>query len=394
MIFFGTGNEYKVIKSALEGDNSHICEIIRFAETNGLGGNILQKYIAYMIASDENIFSISCERRGCSESSLVRCAEADIVKLRQMFDSSEVQLNEQLVVLQDYVPENKVLTDLGKTVSEFANSLARAEKYKDFFDSVVDFYRDNGVGIFGLNKAFYLTDNREICAVSNFKAVLLDDLYGYDYQKNLLTENTKAFVSCRQANNVLLYGDSGTGKSTSVKAVLNEYCKDGLRMIQIQKHQFADLNWLMSIIRNRRYRFIVYLDDLSFDENETEYKYLKAAIEGGFEEKPENMLVYATSNRRHLIKENWDERDGNDVHRNESIQEKVSLSERFGLSINYSNPYQHEYIEIVKHLMVKEGVNIDEQEAIKRAKSWAVLHGGFSGRIAEQFVKDLKAKQG
>lgn len=393
MFFFGAENKYNAIKSILDGDFSRVSEIIGFAEENGLGGNILQKHIAWMIASDENVFSISCERRGCGESSLARCAEADISKLRRMFNSAETFSNEWSSILQDYVPENQSITDLGKTVSEFSRSLRAAQTLKAFFDSVVEFYRDNGVGIFGLNKAFYLTDDRKICAVSNFKAVFLNDLYGYEYQKKLLEENTKAFVLHRQANNALLYGDSGTGKSTSIKAVLNEYFKDGLRMIQIQKHQFADLNWLMGIIRNRNYRFIVYLDDLSFDENETDYKYLKAAIEGGFEEKPENMLVYATSNRRHLIKENWDERDGNDVHRNESIQEKVSLSERFGLSINYSNPYQQEYLEIVKHLMAKQNIKADEQAVIRAAKSWAVMHGGFSGRVAEQFVNDFKAKQ-
>ena len=144
--------------------------------------------------------------------------------------------------------------------------------------------------------------------INNTEDVRLDDLIGYEIQKQKIVENTEAFVAGRKANNALLFGDSGTGKSTTIKAIINEYYDQGLRMIEIYKHQFQDLSQVISQIKNRNYRFIIYMDDLSFEEFETEYKYLKAVIEGGLEIKPDNVLIYATSNRRHLIRETWTDR--------------------------------------------------------------------------------------
>ena len=174
---------------------------------------------------------------------------------------------------------------------------------------VTDFYRDYGVGMFGMNKAFRIEEKPEggICfkAINNMDAVTLDDLVGYEIQKKKLVDNTQAFVSGRKANNALLFGDSGTGKSTSIKAIVNQFYDDGLRMIEIYKHQFQYLSAVIAEIKNRNYKFIIYMDDLSFEEFEIEYKYLKAVIEGGVETKPDNVLIYATSNRRHLVREKF-----------------------------------------------------------------------------------------
>ncbi len=173
-------------------------------------------------------------------------------------------------------------------------------------------------------------------------------LIGYEIQKQKIIENTEAFVAGRKANNALLFGDSGTGKSTTIKAIINEYYDRGLRMIEIYKHQFQDLSQVISQIKNRNYRFIIYMDDLSFEEFETEYKYLKAVIEGGLEIKPDNVLIYATSNRRHLIRETWTDRtdleNDNGMHRSDTMQEKLSLVNRFGVTINYSKPSQKKNI--------------------------------------------------
>ena len=186
--------------------------------------------------------------------------------------------------------------------------------------------------MFGLNKAFRIEEHLDggfsFMPINNMDAVMLDDLIGYEIQKKKLTDNTEAFVQGKKANNVLLFGDSGTGKSTSIKAIVNQYYDDGLRMIEIYKHQFKYLSKIIAAIKNRNYRFIIYMDDLSFEEFEIEYKYLKAVIEGGLETKPDNILIYATSNRRHLIRETWSDRSDmsqDELHRSDTMQEKLSL---------------------------------------------------------------------
>ena len=193
---------------------------------------------------------------------------------------------------------------------------------------------------------------------------------------------------------MLLYGDSGTGKSTAVKALLGKYEKQGLRIIGVQKHQFNYLPDIIGDLSLRKYRFILYLDDLSFENFETEYKYLKAIIEGGVQERPENILIYATSNRRHLVKENFTDREGGgDIHREETTNEQVSLSERFGLQIYYAKPDRQEYIDMVLFLAESEHPEMKQDELIAGANAWAVKHGGFSGRAAHQYILSLSAKE-
>ena len=210
-------------------------------------------------------------------------------------------------------------------------------------------------------------------------------------------DNTRAFVEGKKANNVLLFGDSGTGKSTSIKAIVNEFYDQGLRMIEIYKHQFKDLSNVIAAVKNRNYKFIIYMDDLSFEEFEIEYKFLKAVIEGGVETKPDNILIYATSNRRHLIRETWSDR--NDVqqdegmHRSDTMQEKLSLVNRFGVTINYSKPSQKEYFDIVIHLAAKAGIKMSEDELKAEANKWELSHGGISGRTAQQFIYYLQGQE-
>ncbi len=225
---------------------------------------------------------------------------------------------------------------------------------------------------------------------------MLDQLVGYEIQKKKLVDNTRAFVQGRKANNVLLFGDSGTGKSTSIKAIVNEFYPQGLRMIEIYKHQFKDLSAVIAQIKHRNYRFIIYMDDLSFEEFEVEYKFLKAVIEGGVETRPDNILIYATSNRRHLIKENWSDRNDVEVeggmHRSDTMEEKLSLVNRFGVTINYSKPSQKEYFHIVVELARKAGITMDEKELCAEANKWELSHGGISGRTAQQFINYLSGQ--
>lgn len=366
-----------------------VYELLNFAEKYGISGNLIKAKIAWLLMNDENPFSLSVERNDES-GSVCEFARKDINEIRKLFfEKAELPIS-------DYSPLNKNISGeekrIGKAIAKFSDKLDSTKSDDEFFDAVKNYYVENGVGDFGINKAFYMQDDGALIPVSHIREVDFLELWGYSTQQERLISNTEAFAKGSAANNVLLYGDSGTGKSTSVKAVLNMFYSRGVRMIQIQKHQFVHLSLLTEKLKKRNYRFIIYIDDLSFEEFEVEYKYLKAAIEGGLEEKPENVLIYATSNRRHLIKETFGEREADDIHRNETVQEKISLSDRFGLQIYYPKPAQAEYFEIVKHLAAIEGLNIDEESLIAEAKKWGVSHGGFSGRTAKQLILNLKTK--
>lgn len=199
----------------------------------------------------------------------------------------------------------------------------------------------------------------------------------------------------RQANNCLLFGDAGTGKSSSIKAIINQYYDEGLRMIEVYKHQFQDLNSIISQIKNRNYKFIIYMDDLSFEEFEIEYKYLKAVIEGGLEKKPDNVLIYATSNRRHLVREKFSDKQERDdeLHTNDTVQEKLSLVARFGVTIYFGAPDKKEYHNIVKSLAVANGIQMEDNDLLLQADRWELNHGGRSGRTAQQFINYLLGKE-
>jgi predicted AAA+ superfamily ATPase len=220
---------------------------------------------------------------------------------------------------------------------------------------------------------------------------------GYEGQKSELLANTELFLSGRAANNVLLFGDSGTGKSSSVKALLNEsdFVQRGLRMIEIRKEQFMDLPGIVRLIRDRNYRFILFIDDLSFEEFEVEYKYLKALIEGGIESSPDNVVIYATSNRRNIIREVWADRrsSSDDVHGWDTMQEKLSLADRFGISIWYGAVNKEEYMDIVRYLAEEYGVSTEAEELEALAMRWEIAKGGFTGRAARQFVQHLLSKR-
>ncbi len=385
-------NEAKFIKAT---NADHLRELIEFAETYSLKGNIMHHYIANAIMLDENPFSLSLERRR-GNGSCEEFAKADIRRIYETFFFGNCASN--MKPLEDYSPIGRCISNedarKGALIAEFSAFLSKCENFDAFYQTVKDFYAKHGVGFFGINKAFYMKDDGEIVPVSHIKEASFDRIKGYEEQKKKLITNTEAFVNGEVGNNVLLYGDSGTGKSTSIKAVLNMFFDKGLRMIQVQKHQFVHLAALTEVLKSRNYRFVLYMDDLSFEDFEVEYKYLKAAIEGGLQEKPENVLIYATSNRRHIIKETFTEREGgDDIHRNESIQEKISLSERFGLMVYYPKPTQSEFFDMALYLAELEGLNLEDDVIIAEARKWGVSHSGLSGRTAEQFIHFMKANQ-
>ncbi len=379
-----------------------IKRILEVATDYGFDKNLWHNYLTFYLITNENPFSLTCEKVGANDGSVNEFAKNDFKVFMNLFNYDFKPIEEALGIncfslISDYKAIVKKELMYNKNVSEKVQALSlKLETAKDeneFFNYVTDFYKAYGVGMFGLNKAFRVIggDNGvTFTPINNMDKVMLDDLIGYEIQKKKLVENTEAFVQGRKANNALLFGDSGTGKSTSIKAIVNEYYDQGLRMIEIYKHQFKDLSNVIASIKNRNYKFIIYMDDLSFEEFEIEYKFLKAVIEGGVETKPDNILIYATSNRRHLIKETWNDRNdmesNNGLHRSDTIEEKLSLVNRFGCQISYSKPSQKEFFDIVIGLARKNNVKMTDEELMAEANKWELSHGGISGRTAQQFI--------
>ncbi|MCI8266250.1 MAG: ATP-binding protein [Lachnospiraceae bacterium] len=376
----------------------------------GFNHNLWHNYLTFFMVTNENPFSLTCEKVGANDGSVNHFAKNDFRVFKNLFDFDFSAIEEELGIdcfsqLSDYRAIGKKELMYNKNVSEkiiaLSAQLEQAADENAFFDCVTAFYRDFGVGMFGLNKAFRIREQAEgeigFLPINNMDKVMLDDLVGYELQKKKLVDNTRAFVEGRKANNVLLFGDSGTGKSTSIKAIVNAFYPQGLRMIEIYKHQFKDLSNVIAQIKNRNYKFVIYMDDLSFEEFEVEYKFLKAVIEGGVETKPENILIYATSNRRHLIKETWNDRSDievdNGMHRSDTMEEKLSLVNRFGVTINYAKPSQKEYFHIVLELAHRQGIVMSDEELKAEANKWELSHGGISGRTAQQFVNYLDGQQ-
>ena len=372
----------------------------------GFNNNLWHNYLTFFLITNENPFSLTCEKVGANDGSVNHFAKNDFKAFKALFDYDFSQIEEVLGIdcfsqISNYHAIGKKELMYNKNVSEkviaLSSRLEAAKDENEFFDIITGFYKDYGVGMFGLNKAFRIKETPEgdieFVPINNMEKVMLNDLVGYEIQKKKLVENTEAFVHEKKANNALLFGDSGTGKSTSIKAIVNEYYDQGLRMIEIYKHQFKDLSNVIAKIKNRNYRFIIYMDDLSFEEFEIEYKFLKAVIEGGVETKPDNILIYATSNRRHLIKETWNDRNDmeadNGIHRSDTIEEKLSLVNRFGVTINYSKPNQKEYFHIVTELAHRQGIPMSDEDLCKEANKWELSHGGISGRTAQQFINYL-----
>ena len=375
--------------------------LLDLATVYGFNHNLWQNYLTFLLMTNENSFTLTCERVGATEGGSVNhFARADFAVFKKLFDFDFSAIERDLgidcfSVLTHYTAIPKKAQMYYRTVSERVQALSAAidaaATTDEVFTAVTDHYRDWGVGMFGLNRAFRLNDDGQLVAINNIDCVMLDDLVGYETQKRTLRDNTEAFVAGRSCNNMLLYGDAGTGKSTSVKALLNEYGPQGLRMIEIYKHQFGLLSKVIAQIKNRNYRFIIFIDDLSFEEHEVEYKFLKAVIEGGVETRPTNVLIVATSNRRHLVKETW--RDKNDmefegdVHRSDTMEEKLSLAARFGCAICYNNPNRQQFHQIVLALAARlPELGLTEQQLIQEANKWEIRHGGISGRTAQQFI--------
>ena len=389
--------------------NDEIHRLLEVATMYGFTEDLWKSYVAFLLITDENPFSILCEMVGA-----LKDASANLIVKKDMENFYRIYnydfLKAESVIgtdcftrLSHYNSMHKEANTYNKGVSEcvreIRHELDTAENGDDFFRIVTGFYQRHGVGKLGLNKAFRVEgegNEFSLSPITNTSDVTLDHLIGYEMQKERLIENTEAFVEGRPANNCLLYGDAGTGKSTCIKAIVNKYYDRGLRLIEIYKHQFKELSSVIREIKNRNYRFIIYMDDLSFEEFEIEYKYLKAVIEGGMEQRPENVLIYATSNRRHLIRETWSDRSDmsqDELHHSDTMQEKLSLVARFGVSINFDKPSKKLFDEIVLGLARAMKIDMSDEELIAGANVWSLRNGGYSGRLAEQYIINLLSQK-
>lgn len=384
----------QIMAGNLENSNKFVSILIKLAEKYNLYDDLFNSLLTNLLINNENSFTLALERKKEIAQNLKAVVMSDLETIFMMFNTDFKMLSKmQQDLISSFTPSkpviNQELFDVSKTLQ---NNLTACKDVESFYNVLKTFFLTYGVGKFGLNKAFRY-ENDQISPIIHIGNGRLDQLIGYESQKEKLTQNTEAFLAGKKANNVLLYGDSGTGKSSSIKALLNEYYKDGLRMVEVYKHQFINLPSIIQELQSRNYKFVLFMDDLSFEEFEIEYKYLKAVIEGGLEKKPDNILIYATSNRRHLVKQTWSDRqDQDEVNVNDAKQEKTSLSSRFGVKILFMHPDRQNYLDIIDGLANQYGLDMDQEELHQKALTWEIRHGGFSGRTAKQFIHAMLGK--
>lgn len=357
-------------------------DLSNYAVANNVYSEIWKSKIDELVKIDENIFSMLSEKFGQDyiDETLKMAAKMELEYLKNL---SEVDfadcLRECLIfnaiswerLLASYERDRQYLIDLNNA------------------DDVAKYYRENGCGIYGAYRAFRWLDG-EIVGVENPDPIEFEDLVGYEDEHRIVIDNTERFLRGLPASNILLYGDRGTGKSSTVKAVLNMYYKRGLRLIEVSRQDLLDLNKIISFISKRGLKFILFLDDLSFEENETEYKILKSTLEGGIEKLPTNVLIYATSNRRHMIKEYLTDNAQSEIHSLDTKQEKLSLADRFGITVTFTSPGKEEYLKIVESLAQKYHIDLDRDTLIRESMRWSSWHNGMSPRTARQFIDHLR----
>ena len=371
-------------------------------------GNAWQNHLLNLIASNENIFSHKAELTDLSNfgESFVQQVKEDLRKLQKLYLLDATQI---LWALHQTSPDTgwmswdrfQSVADKGPSESNgflLKHHLRQNTDWASAVDLLADFYSKTGVGVFGQFKAFRW---RRILAggflegIASPDPIRLEDLVGCDDQKEWLVRNTTHFLAGFPANNVFVYGDRGTGKSSAIKALLHHFVDQSLRLLEISREDLADLPEVMKLLQPRRESFIVFVDDLSFEEGETQYKTLKAVLEGGLEARPANVVIYATSNRRHLIREYFSDREAlnnGEVRHQDTLQEKVSLADRFGIQLAFVAPDQNQYLAIIQSMARRRGLQMPAEELNKQALQWAQLHNGRSGRTARQFMDFLTAE--
>ncbi len=352
-----------------------IRDAVRFAEAKSISNFPVQEYVISKILNDNNALIEVTSKNVTPGESLKELIISDLTEILEYIGKNDV--------LKDYIPSAQA----HYPCKEFADSVCALSSCDDatrLYTLLTEHLLKFGRGFDGKYLAYVW--NNGLKGVSHTDNASLDNLYCIDRQLKTLTDNTEAFINGKGANNVLLYGNSGCGKSTSVKALLNKYSDKGLRLVQLDKEQLSTLPSLINTLSVKPFRFIVFIDDLSFEENDGDYKPLKTALEGRIEGQADNVLFYATSNRFHIVNETWAQRAGDDIHSSDTRNERLSLSERFGIRIHFLSPSQNDYLKIVEGILYENGVEMTS-EIRAEALKWEVYYNGKSGRTANQFVK-------
>jgi uncharacterized protein len=407
-----------VLKSEVGIAFLDLLQAIRYTDADGQGclqayGNYFhalaarnqnwEDYLINQILITENPFTKLTQKEEFANIplALVAAAKHDLHVLQSLYECSSASLSEwvQTVAHLPISPivwyreqDKKELETLLK--SQVVKSLQNSDNWADTVEDLAAYYQQFGTGIFAEYQAFRW-QNGKFIGIGHPDPIKLSLLVGYETQRDSLLKNTEFLLSGETALHVLLYGSRGSGKSSLVKALLNEYSHRNLRLVEVTKSQLQDLPTIVEQLRPVPQKFIIFVDDLSFEEDDDAFKALKVVLEGNLTAKPENVVVYATSNRRHLIREFYTDRpnpkDKEEIHVWDTMQEKLSFSDRFGLTLTFEGADQKTYLQIVQHLAAQAGINISPEDLEYQALQWATRHNGRSGRTARQFIDFLKA---
>ena len=407
---------YKTLEFSLTGDpgalKSYFNLIGHLSELPGEkilpGINLFKNHLINAILTTETAFSRDSEKIPFSrfDNTFLKLLENDLTSAKSVCDFDFSKLQEHLKEIYKLDDIAIKFNDLNfdrvtggnyppfyfQRVEQIKQVLAASSDWSNNIEELYHFYRDTGSGEFGRYWAFKWISNGDysgLLGVDNPDPIRMEDLVGLEDQQEEIIRNTRHFIAGLPANNILLYGDRGTGKSSTIKSLIHIFGNEGLRLIEISKHDILNLHRVIRQVRGRGQKFIIFIDDLSFEENETEYKELKALLEGSIEKPPENVLVYATSNRKNLIREYFSDRETDEVGTMETYQEKLSLADRFGIKLVFPTPGQKEYLDTVAEIARKSGVDMDRRKLDKLALEWVMWHNSRSGRTARQFVNDL-----
>jgi len=338
------------------------------------GGN-LGEHIKELCSNSENVYVQTLGGGKTVPKYITASLEAELDILQEVCELNKAALCKELEYkgfLPEFTTTHLRLKDI------YLHRTENIEKY--------------GYGIYAKNRMFYVDEAGNILPVLNPDKTELSSLVDYERERSIVIENTKALLGGKPASNILLSGDAGTGKSSTVKAVANALWEEGLRIVEVRKDQLRSIPKVLNELSGNPLKFILFIDDLSFLKDEDNFNALKAVLEGSVTAKSPNVVIYATSNRRHIIKETFSDRDGDDVHRNDTIQELISLSERFGIHITFSKPNKETFLHIVHHLAEKNGIDMKTDELDMLAERFALERGGRSARVAKQFIEGILAK--
>jgi len=382
--------------------------LVEWAElsTRARCGDAWQEYLVDRILEGNHVLGRKASLAPADQigASLLEMAAADLERLRVIYDLTSGAAQQACAGLGlnhmptwdktvGLAPDNAAPVD---PADELRRQFHQEDAWAPLIQPLANRYYKDGVGSMAQFLAFRWHTEEGFVGVPRPDPIALDDLVGYDYQKQSLIQNTRQFLAAVPCNNILLYGARGTGKSSLVKALLNTYAREGLRLVEVAREDIQQFPEIVRRLRGRPQRFLLFADDLSYDDSELHYRELKAALEGSIEGRPENVLLYATSNRRHLIRERFRDREAADdeIHTHDTVQEKLSLSDRFGLTLSFPPPSQADYLRMVETITLRRGIRLNREDLHARALRWAALHNIPSGRTARQFVDDLQGREG